>query len=133
MSTPACTVSSIDHIVLTCRSIPDTVAFYERLGMKHQAFTSPKDPSVTRHALTFGGQKINLHQSGKEFEPKAQNVMPGSADVCFLTEDSVDEVLKSLRGESIEVLEGGGVVERTGARSQLRSLYVRDPDLNLVE
>ena len=101
--------------------------------MKHHAFPSPKDPSVTRHALTFGGQKINLHQSGKEFEPKAQNVMPGSADICFLTEDSVDEVLKRLNVQGIEVLEGGGVVERTGARSQLRSVYVRDPDLNLVE
>lgn len=103
------------------------------LGMTHEAFSSPKDPSVERHSLKFGDQKINLHKSGAEFEPKAGSVMPGSGDLCFLTETKVDEVLKTLKAKRIEVLEGGMVVERIGARGTLRSVYIRDPDQNLVE
>jgi hypothetical protein len=76
---------------------------------------------------------MNLHERGKEFEPKAQNVQVGSGDLCFLVEDKVDDVLKRLHKEGTEVLEGGQVVERTGARGKLRSVYIRDPDGNLVE
>ncbi|KAF2101949.1 Glyoxalase/Bleomycin resistance protein/Dihydroxybiphenyl dioxygenase [Rhizodiscina lignyota] len=130
----ACVVKSIDHVVLTCKSIPATVEFYTKwLGMKHDVFTSSKDPGIERHALLFGSQKINLHQHGKEFEPKAQNVMPGSADLCFITDDPVEDVLKALKADKVDVLEGGQVVDRTGARGVIRSVYVRDPDLNLVE
>jgi len=101
--------------------------------MKHEAFVSPKDPSVTRHALLFGSQKINLHKRGAEFEPKAQNVQSGSGDLCFVTETPVEEVLEGFKAKGIEVLEGGKVVDRTGAVGDLRSVYVRDPDGNLVE
>ncbi len=92
-SVPVATAKSLDHIVLTVKDLDATVKFYEDvLGMKHEAFSSPKAPDVQRHALLFGEQKINLHISGKEFEPKAQTVQPGSGDLCFLVNQSVDEV-----------------------------------------
>ncbi|KAJ5539300.1 hypothetical protein N7513_007632 [Penicillium frequentans] len=127
-------VKSLDHLVLTVRSIPDTVAFYTtHLGMRHEVFASPANPAVQRNALIFGSQKINLHQSGKEFEPKAQNVMPGSADLCFLTDENAEKVLQAFKDAKIEVLEGAKIVDRTGAAGKLRSVYVRDPDGNLIE
>ncbi|KAK3081534.1 hypothetical protein LTS18_005645 [Coniosporium uncinatum] len=125
-------VKSLDHLVITARSVPQTVSWYTRhLGMSHEVFKS--EDSGDRHALKFGDQKINLHQSGKEFEPKAQHVRPGSQDLCFVTDTPVQRVLEGFRGEGVEVLEGGKVVERTGARGKLRSVYVRDPDGNLIE
>lgn len=92
----------------------------------------PHQPTQ-RNALIFGSQKINLHQSGKEFEPKAQNVMPGSADLCFLTDKNVEKVLQAFKDARIEVLEGAKIVDRIGAAGKLRSVYVRDPDGNLIE
>jgi len=131
MSSTIAKAASLDHLVLTVKDLDATVKFYGKvLGMGHTSFTSK---NTERHALTFGLQKINLHISGKEFEPKAQNVQPGSGDLCFLVEDPVDEVLTRLQAEGIEVLEGGEVVNRTGARGKLRSVYVRDPDGNLIE
>lgn len=130
MSTIA-TVTSLDHIVLTVKDLNSSIAFYEKfLGMKHTSFTSGGEE---RHALAFGAQKINLHVSGKEFEPKAETVQPGSGDLCFLIQDNVDQVLAQLKAEDITVLEGGEVVDRTGARGKLRSVYIRDPDGNLIE
>lgn len=125
------TATSLDHIVLTVKDLGASVEFYEKfLGMKHTSFNSG---GVERHALSFGSQKINLHISGKEFEPKAETVQPGSGDLCFLIRDNVDQVLERLQAEGISVLEGGQVVDRTGARSKLRSVYIRDPDGNLIE
>lgn len=98
--------------------------------MKHTSFTSG---DTQRHALAFGKQKINLHLAGKEFEPKAGNVQPGSADLCFLVEDPVEQVLHRLQADGIEILEGAQVVQRTGAQGKIRSVYIRDPDLNLIE
>jgi len=125
---------SLDHFVLTVKDLDATVNFYQQvLGMQLTSFAAPTDPSITRHALTFGTQKINLHISGKEFEPKAQNVQPGSGDLCFLVEDSVDDVLARLKERGMAILEGGQVVHRTGAQGKLRSVYIRDPDGNLIE
>lgn len=131
-------VKSLDHIVLTVTSLPKTISFYTtHLGMRHESFTSVKDPSITRHALSFGTgtatQKINLHQAGAEFLPKAKLATPGSADVCFVSDTPIDEVLRSWKDGGLEVLEEGKVVERTGARGTLRSVYTRDPDGNLIE
>ncbi|KAI9879855.1 MAG: hypothetical protein M1823_006791, partial [Watsoniomyces obsoletus] len=121
------------HLVLTVRDLDATVRFYENvMGMRHTSFTSTGSPDVERHALSFGTQKINLHIAGQEFEPKAQTVQPGSADLCFLIEDSIDDVLAKLKQQGTDVLEGGQVVDRTGAQGKIRSVYVRDPDGNLI-
>jgi len=131
---PFAEVRSLDHIVLTVADVEATKSFYVKyLGMEDVSFRSPKDTSQVRHALKFGDQKINLHKSGAEFEPKAQNVMPGSADLCFLTHLDVRNLIEEFKRAGINVLEGGEVVERIGARGNLRSFYIRDPDLNLVE
>lgn len=127
-----CTITSLDHLVLTVASIPRTISFYTSLGMRHEQFT-PASSSTARHALLFGSSKINLHERGKEFEPKAENVQVGSGDLCFLVENRVDDVLGELRKKGIDVLQGGQVVDRTGARGKIRSVYIRDPDGNLVE
>ena len=119
-------VVGLDHIVLTVASIERTVAFYcSALGMTHELFGPDK-----RSALRFGSQKINLHQVGREFEPKADRPTPGSADLCFLVDD-VDAVAASLASAGVPILQGP--VSRTGARGALVSYYVRDPDQNLVE
>ncbi|KAF2771810.1 Glyoxalase/Bleomycin resistance protein/Dihydroxybiphenyl dioxygenase, partial [Teratosphaeria nubilosa] len=122
-------VKAIDHVVLTVKSIPKTVEFYTtRLGMKHEKFVSRG-----RHALSFGTQKLNLHLSGHEFEPKAGQVQPGSEDLCFITDHPVEEVHKAWASAGLEILEGGKIVDRTGAVGKLRSVYTRDPDGNLIE
>jgi catechol 2,3-dioxygenase-like lactoylglutathione lyase family enzyme len=119
-------VQRIDHVVLTVRDVERTLSFYERaLGMRPVTF------GEGRRALSFGDQKLNLHEAGKEFEPKARVPVAGSADVCFTTDLPLDEVIAHLArvGVAIEL----GPVAKTGARRQLRSVYVRDPDGNLVE
>jgi catechol 2,3-dioxygenase-like lactoylglutathione lyase family enzyme len=118
-------VRSLDHLVLTVADIDRTVAFYELLGMRRETFGDG------RVALRFGDQKLNLHRAGAEFAPHAARPTPGSADLCFLGEDSLDEVAEALAraGVAVEL----GPVPRTGATTALTSLYVRDPDGNLVE
>jgi catechol 2,3-dioxygenase-like lactoylglutathione lyase family enzyme len=119
-------IESLDHLVLTVASIDETCDFYRRaLGMAVQRF------GAGRVALRFGRQKINLHQAGKELEPKALRPTPGSADLCFLTSTSLDEVVAHLAAERVAIEEGP--VERTGAEGPIRSVYVRDPDGNLIE
>ena len=123
-------VLSLDHLVLTVADIEKTVAFYrDVLGMTPQKFT-PAD-GTTRWALTFGSQKINLHQSGAEFDPKAAHPKSGSADLCFLSEISLADWAAHLRKHGVSIIEGP--VPRTGATSSLLSLYLRDPDGNLLE
>lgn len=134
MNNPIAPVTDIDHLVLTCSSIQATTTFYTKyLGMTLETFTSEATPTIQRTALKFGTHKINLHQRGREFEPKALTALPGTADLCFLlSEVDLDEVVRGFEEHGVEVLEGG-VVGRIGARGKMRSVYVRDPDGNLVE
>jgi catechol 2,3-dioxygenase-like lactoylglutathione lyase family enzyme len=119
-------IDRIDHFVLTVRDPEATCAFYVRvLGMHPVTFAGG------RKALAFGAQKINLHQAGREFEPKAERPTPGSADFCLITAVPLAEVAEHLAACGVEVIEGP--VAKTGATGPLRSLYFRDPDLNLVE
>ncbi|KAH7360165.1 Glyoxalase/Bleomycin resistance protein/Dihydroxybiphenyl dioxygenase [Rhexocercosporidium sp. MPI-PUGE-AT-0058] len=140
-SKPAATVQSLDHIVLTVSSIPKTTKWYtSHLGMRSESFVSDSSPDITRYSLVFGEQKINLHESGKEFEPKATHVQPGSGDLCFITKDPISTVHERLKEVGVEIVDlspekadSDGTVLRTGARGRLRSVYCRDPDGNLVE
>ncbi|MDF1733470.1 MAG: VOC family protein [Minwuia sp.] len=119
-------IDSLDHLVLTVASIPATVRFYaEALGMQVETF------GQGRTALRFGNQKINLHEAGSEFEPKADRPTPGSGDLCLLTSVPLAEVLAHLEALGVPVLEGP--VQRTGASAPILSLYLRDPDGNLIE
>jgi catechol 2,3-dioxygenase-like lactoylglutathione lyase family enzyme len=118
-------IRALDHLVLTVADPEATVAFYERLGMRREVFGDG------RLALRFGEQKINLHRAGAEFEPHAAVPKAGSADFCLLIEGPLADVERELRDAEIPV--ELGPVERTGATRPLRSLYLRDPDGNLVE
>lgn len=119
-------ISGIDHIVMTVNSIDVTCEFYSRtLGMDIITF------SKGRKALSFGAQKLNLHEVGKEFEPKAHRPTPGSLDLCLITETPITQVLEHLVSVNVEVLEGP--IKRTGAMGTIISLYFRDPDQNLIE
>ncbi|CAL1546489.1 unnamed protein product [Lymnaea stagnalis] len=119
-------ISRLDHLVLTVRDLDKTVDFYTRvLGMEATTFRGG------RKALNFGEQKINLHELGKEFDPKSEVPTPGSADLCFITPSTLDEVSAHLKTCNITIVEGP--VERTGAVGSIRSIYVRDPDGNLIE
>ncbi|KAK7420587.1 hypothetical protein QQZ08_010347 [Neonectria magnoliae] len=132
----AVVVKALDHLVLTCASVEATSKWYSKyLGMEKETFASEADSSTERVALKFGDSKINLHQRGKEFEPKASTALPGTADLCFLVQDgtSLDDAIALFEKDAIAVLEGGKTVLRTGARGPIRSIYVRDPDGNLVE
>jgi catechol 2,3-dioxygenase-like lactoylglutathione lyase family enzyme len=122
-------IDHIDHIVLTTRDREACIRFYtEVLGMTLERFRTPTEE---RLALRFGSQKINLHEWGREFEPRAHVAVPGSLDLCFIAAVPLDEVVRRLNALNVRILEGP--VPKTGAVSRLRSVYVRDPDLNLVE
>ena len=122
-------IDRIDHFVLTVASIDATCRFYTRvLGMQVSGFESMGTPRV---ALTFGSQKINLHQADALPDPNVLKPTPGSADFCLITTMSMDEVRAHLARENVAVILGP--VQRTGATGKMLSVYVRDPDLNLVE
>jgi len=122
-------IDHIDHVVLTTRDLPACLRFYsEILGMKLEKFETPVQ---TRLALKFGNQKINVHEWGKEYTPRAHVAAPGTLDLCFIASISLEDVIARLKAARIEILEGP--VMKTGATSKIRSVYVRDPDLNLVE
>lgn len=119
-------IDAIDHIVLTVKNIDAACAFYAGvLGMRVTTFGGG------RKALSFGAQKINLHQYKQEFEPKAKRPTPGAADLCFITGVPVTEVIEHLNKNGVEILEGP--VKRTGAAGPVVSVYFRDPDGNLIE
>ena len=119
-------IDSLDHLVLTVADIDATCLFYERvLGMHIITFEDG------RKALGFGMQKINLHQVGQEFEPKAAQPTPGSADLCLISSTPLEAVIAHLDACEVEIIEGP--VQRTGAVGTLHSVYFRDPDANLIE
>ncbi|HVY04424.1 MAG TPA: VOC family protein [Burkholderiales bacterium] len=119
-------IDSLDHLVFTVKDIDVTCDFYAKvLGMGVAVF------GQGRKALTFGSQKINLHQQGKEFEPKAHRATVGSGDICLVTSVPIDEVVAHLQACKVEIIDGP--VKRTGAVGALLSVYFRDPDQNLIE
>ena len=118
-------INRIDHLVLTVKHIPTTCDFYSKvLGMQVIEFKN-------RKALKFGNQKINLHEVGHEFEPKAAKPTSGSADICLVAETPLDNVREILKTNKVAIEEGP--VERTGAIGPILSVYFRDPDHNLIE
>jgi len=119
-------IERLDHLVLTVRDIAATCDFYSTvLGMEIVTF------GAGRKALAFGQQKFNLHEAGREFEPKADRPTPGSADLCLIADGSLNEVIDHLRACGVPILEGP--VQRTGALGPIASVYFRDPDQNLIE
>ena len=118
-------INRLDHLVLTVKNIDRTVEFHEKRGMTKEIFKE------TRVALKFANQKINLHKLGSEYEPKAFNVKEGSADLCFIVDENLNNILEYLKSVHIEIEEG--IVERTGAIGKIISIYLRDPDNNLIE
>ena len=119
-------IDRLDHLVLTVADIDRTCAFYcEKLGFEITTF------GTDRKALTFGAQKFNLHQLGKEFEPKAACPTTGSADLCLITTTPISDVVSQLELASVLIEEGP--VARTGATGPIMSIYIRDPDQNLIE
>ena len=124
-------IRQLDHLVLTTADEVACVDFYIRvLGMTLETFVGGASP-VERKAFKFGNQKINLHVKGGEFEPKAHLPVPGALDLCFLANIPLAEVITRLERERCPIIEGP--VLRTGATQKIRSIYVRDPDLNLIE
>lgn len=124
-------IDHLDHLVLTTSKEAECVDFYTRiLGMKLESFIGGTPP-VERKAFKFGSQKINLHIKGKEFEPKADIPTPGALDLCFIADRSLEKVIEKLINEGWPIIEGP--VVRTGATQKINSVYVRDPDQNLIE
>ncbi|ASB90904.1 VOC family protein [Bacillus sonorensis] len=119
-------IKRLDHFVLTVKNLQETINFYTCvLGMEEETFGSG------RKALRFGNQKINLHEAGNEFDPKAKHPLPGSADLCFVSDETIDHIIGHLRKNNVSIEEGP--VRRTGALGPIVSVYMRDPDQNLIE
>ncbi len=119
-------IDHLDHIVLTTKDKARCIGFYiDLLGMQLETF------GEGRVAFKFGQQKINLHKSGKEFLPKAYLPTPGSLDLCFIASVPLDDVIAKLKKDNWPIEEGP--VMRTGAMYKIRSIYLRDPDQNLIE
>ncbi|MGG0775362.1 VOC family protein [Bacillus rugosus] len=120
-------IKRLDHLVLTVQNLQETINFYTSvLGMEEE-----ETFGAGRKALRFGNQKINLHEAGHEFEPKANHPLPGSADLCLITDAPINKVLKHLKKTNVNVEEGP--IKRTGALGPILSVYIRDPDQNLIE
>jgi len=124
-------IDHLDHLVLTTAKEAERIDFYTRvLGMQLESFIGGTPP-VERKAFKFGNQKINLHIKGKEFEPKAKIPTPGALDLCFIADRPLTEVISRLEKEAWLIVEGP--VVRTGATAKINSVYIRDPDQNLIE
>ncbi|AIN65831.1 MULTISPECIES: VOC family protein [Providencia] len=119
-------INHLDHLVLTTTDQNACIDFYTHvLKMKLITF------GEQRYALQFGEQKINIHQYGKEFEPKAHLPVPGSLDLCFISNTPINQIMTFIQQQGVEIIEGP--VKRTGAMGEILSIYIRDPDLNLIE
>jgi catechol 2,3-dioxygenase-like lactoylglutathione lyase family enzyme len=119
-------IDRLDHLVLTVKDIQTTCDFYEQvLGMKVVTF------GVNRKALQFGRQRINLHELGHEFEPKADYPTAGSGDLCFIASSTLNDIIAHVKAAGVTIIEGP--VPRTGAAGNMESIYFRDPDGNLIE
>jgi catechol 2,3-dioxygenase-like lactoylglutathione lyase family enzyme len=119
-------IKNLDHLVLTVADIDKTIEFYTKvMGFEEVTFGD------NRKALIFGNQKINLHQKGHEFEPKAESPTCGSADLCFIAQTNIEDVMEELKQKNVDIIEG--IVDRTGAVGKIKSVYFRDPDQNLIE
>lgn len=124
-------IDHLDHLVLTTANETACIDFYTRiLGMRLETFAGGKQ-GTERKAFKFGNQKINLHIQGKEFEPKADKPTPGSLDLCFIADRPLNDVIEKLNNDQWPLIEGP--VMRTGATSTINSIYIRDPDFNLIE
>tara|TARA_B100001093_G_C26051639_1_gene686577 strand:- start:106 stop:507 length:402 start_codon:yes stop_codon:yes gene_type:complete len=123
-------IKKIDHLVITVNDIKKTIYFYSVImGMQEEYFID--DNGFRRLSINFGTYKINIHEKGNEFEPKAQNVKTGSLDICFLSEELIEKWIFFLNLNNIKIIEGP--VERIGATGKMTSIYIRDPDNNLIE
>ena len=121
----------IDHVVITVNDLDKSIKFYtEVLGMELQEFISNPD-NIKRKSLKFGNQKINLHEYEKPFKPHAKNPVPGSLDICFISKKVIDEWILTFTKYNIDIEEGP--VLKTGANGPIKSIYIRDPDQNLIE
>lgn len=119
-------IDHLDHLVLTTTDLHACKDFYVRvMGMQLETF------GAGRLAFRFGNQKINIHERGREFEPKAHLPVPGALDLCFIASMGLEQVIAHLQAQQWPIVEGP--VQRTGATGPIRSVYVRDPDLNLIE
>jgi catechol 2,3-dioxygenase-like lactoylglutathione lyase family enzyme len=119
-------IERIDHLVLTVQNVEASCTFYTKvLGMKAVAFQGG------RKAVVFGNQKINFHESGQEFDPKASRPTPGSADLCLIANEPLTKIKSHLDNCGVIIIEGP--VDRTGALGPMSSIYIRDPDQNLIE
>ena len=119
-------VERLDHLVLTVKNAGTSCAFYSKvLGMQEFTFQGG------RKAVAFGNQKINFHELGQEFDPRAKQPSPGSADLCFITRAAMAQIINHLEACGVNIIEGP--VERTGAMGPMTSIYIRDPDQNLIE
>jgi catechol 2,3-dioxygenase-like lactoylglutathione lyase family enzyme len=124
-------IDHLDHLVLTTARPSECIDFYTRvLGMTLETFEGGTPP-VQRTAFKFGSQKINLHVQGSEFEPKAHLPVPGSQDLCFIASITMEQIVTRLTEQRWPII--GGPIERTGAIGKILSVYVRDPDFNLIE
>jgi catechol 2,3-dioxygenase-like lactoylglutathione lyase family enzyme len=124
-------IQSIDHIVMQAADVAATVAFYtEIMGMEHSEFQPPTGGPV-RQSLHFGNQKINLHNASSPYIPHAKNPVAGSVDLCFITDQPLGDWQQHLANHSVEIEDGP--VRKTGANGPLLSVYIRDPDDNLIE
>ena len=119
-------INHIDHLVLTTTNQELCIDFYTRV-LKMNLITFGEQ----RYAIQFGQQKINIHQYGQEFEPKAHLPVPGSLDLCFISDIPLEQVIEHIQNQKVTIIDGP--IKRTGAMGDILSIYIRDPDLNLIE